>query len=370
MIIGILRENQDNRVSLVPQDVKNLIQKGFKVFVESNSGLNAGFSDEEYLKAGAEVKEKSEVLQADIILSINRFQGIPKKGSICIGMYNPFDIDFIKFLLENELNYIALELIPRISRAQSMDVLSSMATIAGYKAVILAANYGIKMFPLLMTAAGTITPAKVLVIGAGVAGLQAIATSKRLGAQVYAFDPRPTTKEQIKSVGGNYIDFQIQEFEDKSGYAKEVSEDILQKEREILIPYVSDSDIIITTAAIPGKKAPILITKPMVDQMKIGSVIVDLAIFAGGNCELTQPDQIINYHNKTIIGIKSLPSLLPFDASKLYSKNIYNLIVHLSKNTNQIQPNFEDEIDKNVVVIFNNKIVNEKINQLINSKKD
>ncbi|MFN4220584.1 MAG: NAD(P)(+) transhydrogenase (Re/Si-specific) subunit alpha, partial [bacterium] len=240
-----------------------------------------------------------------------------------------------------------------------------MATIAGYKAVILAANYSIKMFPLLMTAAGTVTPAKILVIGAGVAGLQAIATSKRLGANVYAFDPRPATKEQIKSVGATPIEFSIPEIEEESGYAKEISQELLQKEQEIILPYVLDSDIIITSAAVPGKKAPLLITQEMVDKMKNGSVIVDLVANSGGNCQLTKPDQIITYNSKIIIGLTNLPSLVPLDASKLYSRNVYNLIIHLSKNTNKITPNFDDEIDKNIFAVFEGKVLNPRIKQLI-----
>lgn len=369
MKIGVLKEINDNRVSLIPQDAKSLIDKGFEVIVEEDAGQKAGFDNQDYLKVGVNLKSRQEVLQSDIILAINKFHETPKKNSFYIGMSNPYDLQWVKFLLENQINYIALELIPRISRAQSMDVLSSMATVAGYKAIILASNYSIKMFPLLMTAAGTITPAKVLIIGAGVAGLQAIATSKRLGANVYAFDPRPVTKEQIKSVGGNPIEFSIPEIEEKSGYAKEISEELLQKEREIIFPYLVDSDIVVTSASVPGKKAPLLITKQMVDKMKNGSVIVDMVASSGGNCELTKPDQIISYNSKTIIGLTNLASLMPFDASKLYSRNIYNLIIHLSKNSNEIKPNFDDEIDKNIFVIFEGKIVIPRIKELIESQE-
>ncbi|MFN3995324.1 MAG: NAD(P) transhydrogenase subunit alpha [bacterium] len=365
MLIGVLKEINDNRVSLVPQDVKNLTEKGFKVVIEEDAGKKAGFDNQDYINSGADIKSRKEVLQADIILSINRFPEILKSNSFYIGMSDPYDEQWIKNFVENRINYIALELIPRISRAQSMDVLSSMATIAGYKAVILAANYSIKMFPLLMTAAGTVTPAKILVIGAGVAGLQAIATSKRLGANVYAFDPRPATKEQIKSVGATPIEFSIPEIEEESGYAKEISQELLQKEQEIILPYVLDSDIIITSAAVPGKKAPLLITQEMVDKMKNGSVIVDLVANSGGNCQLTKPDQIITYNSKIIIGLTNLPSLVPFDASKLYSRNIYNLIIHLSKNTNKITPNFDDEIDKNIFAVFEGQLLNPRIKQLI-----
>lgn len=362
MIIGVLKEKNDNRVSLVPQEVKGFVGKGFKVIIEESAGINAGFTNQDYLEAGAEIKNREEVLKSDIILAINRFDEIFDVNGWIVGLYNPFDVDFIKKLMTSNINYIGLELIPRISRAQSMDILSSMATVAGYKAVLLGASYSIKMFPLLMTAGGTITPAKVLVIGAGVAGLQAIATAKRLGANVWGFDPRPATKDQIKSVGGNYIEFSISDFEDKSGYAKEATEEIIKKEREILYPYVKDSDVIISTAAVMGKKPPILITKDMVENMKTGAVIVDLVV---GNCELTQKNQIINYHNKTIIGYSNLPSLVPFDASKLYSRNVFNLLVHLLKNSDKISPDLNDEIDKNVIVIFNKQIINENIRKLV-----
>lgn len=374
MIIGVLKEKEDNRVSLVPGDVKNLVQKGFSVCVEKEAGLKAGFKDEDYANSGAHIKNRQEVLKSDLILAINRFDEMYSlnQGSIVVGLYNPYDLEFVKDFIERTkglVNCISLELVPRISRAQSMDVLSSMATIAGYKAVILAADHSVKMFPLLMTAAGTITPARVLVIGAGVAGLQAMATSRRLGANVWGFDPRPATKEQIKSVGANYIEFQIQDFEDKSGYAKEADDQIIQKEIEILFPHVIQSDIVITTASVPGKKAPTLITKEMVEKMKIGSVIVDLVAASGGNCELTQKDKIVNFDNKIIIGYSNLPSIVPHDASKMYSRNIYNLISHLLKNTNKITPDFQDEIDRNIFLVYGGQVINEKIKGMIQQWK-
>ncbi|MCS7164939.1 MAG: NAD(P) transhydrogenase subunit alpha [Candidatus Calescibacterium sp.] len=374
MIIGVLREEQDNRVSLIPNDVKNLSQKGFSIWIEKEAGIKAGFNDEDYIQAGAQIKDRQEVINADIILAINRFNEMYnlKQGAFIIGLYNPYDLEFTKNFIDRTqgtVNCISLELVPRISRAQSIDVLSSMATMAGYKAVILAAHYSSKIFPLLMTAAGTITPAKVLVIGAGVAGLQAIATSKRLGANVWGFDPRPATKDQIKSVGGNYIEFQIQDFEDKSGYAKQADHNIIQKEIEVLFPYVVQSDIVITTASVPGKKAPILITREMVEKMRIGSVIVDMVAASGGNCELTQKDKIVNFDNKIIIGYSNLPSMVPHDSSKMYSRNIYNLISHLSRNTNRITPDFQDEIDRNIFLVYSREIINEKIKGMMQEWK-
>jgi len=370
IIIGIPKEKYSNetRVSLVPKDVKAL-SSDFEVYVEKDAGINCGYSNEDYINSGAKVVDN--VYQyCNFIFKVrkplNGELNLIKPNSYIVGFLEPFNsFDLIRYFLENNITSFSIELIPRISRAQNMDALSSMSTIAGYKAVLLAANYSIKMFPLLMTAAGTITPAKVLVIGAGVAGLQAIAISKKLGAIVDAFDPRPATKDQIKSVGGNYIEFSLENFEDKSGYAKEVDEAIIIKEREILKPYVINADAIISSAIIPGKKAPILITKDMLDQMKLGSVIVDLAAISGGNCELTKPDQIISYNNKTIIGYTNLPALLPLDASNLYSRNLLNLFKHLTKKSNEIKLDFNDEIDKEITLTYNKEIINPKLKSLL-----
>ena len=370
IIIGIAKEKYPNetRVSLVPKDVKAL-SSDFEVYVEKDAGINCGYSNEDYINSGAKVVDN--VYQyCNFIFKVrkplNEELNLIKPNSYIVGFLEPFNsFDLISYFLENNITSFSIELIPRISRAQNMDALSSMSTIAGYKAVLLAANYSIKMFPLLMTAAGTITPAKVLVIGAGVAGLQAIAISKKLGAIVDAFDPRPATKDQIKSVGGNYIEFSLENFEDKSGYAKEVDETIIIKEREILKPYVINADVIISSAMIPGKKAPILITKDMLDQMKLGSVIVDLAAISGGNCELTKPDQIISYNNKTIIGYTNLPALLPLDASNLYSRNLLNLFKHLTKKSNEIKLDFNDEIDKEITLTYNKEIINPKLKSLL-----
>ena len=370
IIIGIPKEKYPNetRVSLVPKDVKAL-SSDFEVYVEKDAGINCGYSNEDYINSGAKVVDN--VYQyCNFIFKVrkplNEELNLIKPNSYIVSFLEPFNsFDLISYFLENNITSFSIELIPRISRAQNMDALSSMSTIAGYKAVLLAANYSIKMFPLLMTAAGTITPAKVLVIGAGVAGLQAIAISKKLGAIVDAFDPRPATKDQIKSVGGNYIEFSLENFEDKSGYAKEVDEDIIIKEREILKPYVINADVIISSAMIPGKKAPILITKDIVDQMKLGSVIVDLAAISGGNCELTKPDEIISYNNKTIIGYTNLPALLPLDASNLYSRNLLNLFKHLTKKSNEIKLDFNDEIDKEITLTYNKEIINPKLKSLL-----
>ncbi len=373
IIIGVPKERHLNetRVALVPKDVKTL-SSDFEVYIEKDAGINCGYSNDDYINSGAKIVENI-YNYSNFIFKVRKplkeELNLIKPNSFIVGFLEPFNSsDLINYFLENEITSFSVELIPRISRAQSMDALSSMSTIAGYKAVLLAANYSIKMFPLLMTAAGTITPAKVLVIGAGVAGLQAIAIAKKLGAIVDAFDPRPATKDQIKSVGGNYIEFSIENFEDKSGYAKEVEDSIILKEREILKPYVINADVIITTAMIPGKKAPILITKDMLDQMKLGSVIIDLAASSGGNCELTQPDQVINYNNKTIVGYTNLPALLPLDASNLYSRNLLNLFKQLTKKSKEIKLDFNDEIDKEITLTYQKQIINPKLKELISSK--
>ncbi len=373
IIIGIPKEKylNETRVALVPKDVKTL-SADFEVYVEKDAGINCGYSNEDYINSGAKIVDNV-YNYCNFIFKVRKLLkeelNLIKPNSYIVGFLEPFNSnDLINYFLENDITSFSVELIPRISRAQNMDALSSMSTIAGYKAVLLAANYSIKMFPLLMTAAGTITPAKVLVIGAGVAGLQAIAISKKLGAIVDAFDPRPATKDQIKSVGGNYIEFSIENFEDKSGYAKEVDESIILKEREILKPYVVNSDVIITTAMIPGKKAPILITKDMVDQMKLGSVIVDLAAVSGGNCELTKTDEVFIYNNKTIIGYTNLPALMPLDASNLYSRNLLNLFKHLTKKSKEVKLDFNDEIEKEIILTYKKQIINPKLKELLTKK--
>ncbi len=373
IIIGIPKEKHLNetRVALVPKDVKTL-SADFEVYVEKDAGINCGYSNEDYINSGAKIVDNV-YNYCNFIFKVRKplkeELNLIKPNSYIVGFLEPFNSnDLINYFLENDITSFSVELIPRISRAQNMDALSSMSTIAGYKAVLLAANYSIKMFPLLMTAAGTITPAKVLVIGAGVAGLQAIAISKKLGAIIDAFDPRPATKDQIKSVGGNYIEFSIENFEDKSGYAKEVDESIILKEREILKPYVVNSDVIITTAMIPGKKAPILITKDMVDQMKLGSVIVDLAAVSGGNCELTKTDEVFIYNNKTIIGYTNLPALIPLDASNLYSRNLFNLFKHLTKKSKEVKLDFNDEIEKEITLTYKKQVINPKLKELLTKK--
>ena len=343
MIIGIPSETKprENRVAMVPDNVLAMIKKGAKVLLESGAGMRAGYRDGDYEIAGAElVNNRRDVFdRSDIILQVQSFGANQESGAIdlerlkgdhlVIGMMDPLaNPSAIQTFSASGASALALELVPRISRAQSMDVLSSMATLAGYKSVLLAAAAAPRMFPLLMTAAGTLSPARVLVMGAGVAGLQACATAKRLGGIVEAYDVRPAAQEQIISVGAKPIDLDLDTgtSEGSGGYAKDQSEEFLERQRDLMTAVIAEQDVIITTAAVPGAKSPILVTKEMVKAMKAGSVIVDLAAERGGNCELTQSGKTINTNDITIIGPENIPSSLAFHASQMYGKNIETLL--------------------------------------------
>jgi len=351
MIFGILKENnEENRVSLLPEGIEALIQLGQQALVETKAGERAFASDEEYVKAGAKVVSRAEIFsQAEVICKI----GHPtkeeidqiKESSILVGVFQPlYNPQLMKTLAEKKLTVFSLDTIPRITRAQSMDVLSSQSTVAGYKAVIMAAHYHTRFFPMLTTAAGTITPAKTLVLGAGVAGLQAIATARRLGCIVEAFDTRPEVKEQVNSLGAKFVEVEgARDASSAGGYAVEQTEEYKQRQREAIHKSAVKSDVIITTALIPGKPAPLLITEEMVKGMKPGSVIVDLAAVAGGNCQLTEPGQTIVAHNVTIIGHTNLPSTMPMDASRMYGKNLITFVKNMIKD-GKLELNFEDEI--------------------------
>ncbi len=366
MIIGVPKESYPNesRVALVPAHVSGLIKSGFSILIESGAGQNAGFNDDLYRLKGADITADRKELfsKSDIILMVRAGGSNPIEGindikivdnnTTIIGLMNPYQMeDFKTILFEKKLNVFALEKIPRISRAQSMDVLSSMASILGYKAAVMAADRLHKIFPMMMTAAGTITPAKVLVIGAGVAGLQAIATSHRLGALVTGYDIRPAVKEQVESLGAKFLelDLQTQESEDKSGYAKEMDKEFYDKQRELLAASIKISDVVITTALIPGKKAPILITEDMVKNMSPGSIIIDLAAEGGGNCELTEPGVIKDINRVQIIGTTNLTSEVANHASQLYSKNITNFLNLILKD-GKININMEDEVIEKTMI--------------------
>lgn len=330
MIVGVLKEvSPETRVSLLAEGASQLIKKNNKVWIESGAGLNAFCSDDDYLAAGAEIKSASDIASAaDIILSIHPPTVDIRKGAVLIGMYQArFETARIKNWVEKGLVVYSMELLPRTTRAQSMDVLSSQANIAGYKAVISAANMYGRYLPMFMTAAGSIAPAKVLVLGAGVAGLQAIATAKRLGSIVEVFDTRPAVKEEVMSLGAKFIE--VPGYADPSaagGYAVEQSDEYKKNQQLKIAESVAKSDIVITTAQIPGRKAPILITEEMLATMRRGSVIVDLAASTGGNTPLTKDREVVKHNGVVIIGDSNLPATMPSDASKLYGKNILNFI--------------------------------------------
>ena len=374
MIIGILKETTKNefRVSANVETVKKLIMLNHQVIIEKDSGLNSSITDEEYINAGAKVKNSSKEIfdESNLILKVNPLSeeelNTIKNNTICISFFQIKDqINNIDLYLNKNLTLLSMSHIPRTTLAQKMDALSSQSNIAGYKAVIIGSNHIQTYMPLLMTAAGTIQPAKVLILGAGVAGLSAIATAKRLGAQVFAFDVRAVVKEQVESLGAKFIEVETDTDEGtgEGGYAKEVSEDYKKKQGELLEQEITKMDLVITTALIPERPAPILITKKMVENMKHGSTIMDLAASNGGNCEFTKADEIINHNGVIIDGYCNLPSTMAFHASQLYAKNIYNLIEHIYQEENL---NFEEEITQGSTLIHNGKIMNDLMKKMTN----
>jgi H+-translocating NAD(P) transhydrogenase subunit alpha len=380
MIVAVPRENHpgERRVALVPASVPPLVKAGMEILVETGAGQAAGYLDQQYVDKGAKIAAtRSEVFAADVLLQVRAAGANPKAGAadlpnyrtgqVVIGLCDPLgEPKEAAQVAAKGVTLFSLELLPRITRAQSMDVLSSQATIAGYKAVLLAAEALPKIFPMLITAAGTLSAAKVFVIGAGVAGLQAIATARRLGASVSAYDVRPAVKEQVQSLGGKFVEVVIDASasETKGGYAQEMGEEFYRKQRELMMKVVAEQDAVITTAAIPGKKSPILITAEMVAKMAPGSVIVDLAAERGGNCELTKADQCVVEHGVTILGPTNLASEAPFHASQMYAKNITTFLLNLVKDK-QVQINLEDEIIRDTLIARDGQVVNERIKQLL-----
>jgi len=364
MKVAVLKElsKEEKRVALIPAHVSALAKAGLEIFVESNAGEKAGFSDSDYKEAGAKI---GNVKEANIFLKVS----VPteedltkiKEGSTLISQLDPyFNTELLEKFNEKKLISFALEFIPRITRAQSMDVLSSMASIAGYKAVLAAAHELPMYFPMLMTAAGTIMPAKVFILGAGVAGLQAIATAKRLGAQVEAYDIRPVVKEQVESLGAKFVEFEVESAEGSGGYAKEQSEDAIKKQQELMTKKISEMDVVITTALIPGRKAPVLLSENMIRGMKKGSVIVDLATEKGGNVESSEKDQIVEKHGVKIIGYSDYPSRTAKHASQLFSKNISTFLLNMSKE-GAFKVDMEDEIVAGSLITRDGETVNEKL---------
>ena len=380
MIIAVPKEvlQGENRVAVVPDVAVKLIKDGYEVHVEKNAGLNAGFTDEKYLTAGAKIVTDVRQLytDADIVLKVQRPIVHPalnvheldlfKEGTLLVTFLYPLHYpQLAKQCAEKGINVISMDAIPRTTLAQKMDALSSQANIAGYKSVILSANSLGKIFPLLMTAAGTISPAKVVIMGAGVAGLQALGTAKRLGAVVEVSDIRPAVKEEVQSLGGKFIEVQTDEnMQDAGGYAKEASEEFLKKQKELIFKHITEADIVITTALVPGKKAPVLVTEEMVKNMRPGSVILDMAVEFGGNCELSENGKIVKKYDVTIIGEPNLPSLVPTHASEVYSKNILALLLHIGKQ-GKVELNLEDEITKGALITFNKEVINARTKELL-----
>ena len=379
MIIGVPSETypSERRVALAPGAIPALVKKGLQVIVQSGAGLAAQFPDEAYKEKSAKiVSSRDEVFTiADVVVQVRTLGANPdagrddlrlmRKGQIVLGLAEPLSAaEQIKALASTGIALFGMELIPRITRAQSMDVLSSQATIAGYKAVLLAAESLPRMFPMLMTAAGTVTAAKVLIIGAGVAGLQAIATARRLGGVVQAYDVRPEVKEQIQSLGGKFVELEIDASQTagSGGYAKAMGEEFYRKQQELLGKVVAASNVVITTAAVPGKRAPILVTKEMVQGMAPGSVVVDLAAERGGNCELTQAGETIQVGNVSVLGPLNLPSTVPYHASEMFGKNVANFLLNMVKD-GKVEIDLEDEITRETLIARDGEVVQPRVRE-------
>ncbi len=379
MIIGVPRETfpGERRVALVPPVVPSLTKAGFEVAVEAGAGVSAGFLDQDYAAKGARILGgRAEVFRsADVVAQVLCYgsndrtgkDDVPllRQGQFLVGFLRPLGaIETLRDIASRGVASFSVELMPRITRAQSMDALSSMATIAGYKAVLLAADSLPKLCPMLTTAAGTVTPARILIIGAGVAGLQAIATARRLGAVASAYDVRPAVKEQVQSLGGRFVELPLEarDAQDARGYATAQDETFYRRQRELLGRVVAESDVVITTAVVPGKTAPVLVTEDMVRAMAPGSVIVDLAAERGGNCELTEAGRTVVKHHVTILGEINLASAVPYHASQMYAKNVATFLVHLFKG-GKPELNLEDEITRETLVTRSGDIVHARVRE-------
>lgn len=373
MTIGILKEMPgENRVVMLPESVATLVKMNVTVLVESGAGISAFASDKEYEDAGARIETKAKVInEAQLILKIQPPSavetGMMKEGQVVMAALNPyFNGDLLHELASKKITSFSMDVVPRTTRAQAMDILSSMATVAGYKAVLTAANTLPKFFPMFMTAAGTIKPANMLILGAGVAGLQAIATSRKLGAVVYVFDVRAAVKEEVVGLGGKFVDVEGAT-DDKSagGYAVEQTDEFKQRQAKAIHDQAVKSDVIICTAQIPGRQAPLLIKKETVEAMKPGSVIIDLAASTGGNCELTKNDETIVHNGIKIIGNSQLPTDMPTDASRMYGKNMINFLKLIITKEGDMNLNWEDDIVKGTAVTHNGEIIHERIKSVI-----
>jgi len=379
VIIGVPKESYpgERRVALVPLVVPNLAKAGFEVAIESGAGVEAGYPDSLYLEKGAKIlPDRAAVFaSADLVVQVlcygsNDLTGkadlpLLRRGQTLIGFLRPLgSAEIIQEIAGTGVTSFSVELMPRTTRAQSMDALSSMGTICGYKAVLLAADTLPRIFPMLTTAAGTITPARVLIIGAGVAGLQAIATARRLGAVVSAYDLRPAAKEQVQSLGGRFVELPIEakDAQDARGYGTAQDESFYARQRELLGRVIAESDVVISTAVVPGKKAPVLVTAEMVKGMAPGSVIFDLAAERGGNCELTQSGKTVIAHGVTIIGRINLATEVPYHASQMYARNVTAFLLHLAKD-GKLQLNLQDEITRETLVTRDGEIVNQRVRE-------
>lgn len=373
MKIAVVKETKvpERRVALSPDVVKSLIKGGFQCSIESGAGESSGFYDSVYEQAGAEIyPDKASLLkQADILLKVNAPTVeevlLLREGSVIISFLYAYTVpDIVDACLQKKISAFAMDAVPRISRAQKMDALSSQANLGGYKAVMLGANALGKIFPLMMTAAGTITPARVLIFGAGVAGLQAVATARRLGAVVEVTDVRPETKEQVESLGGRFLEVKGEGVKTEGGYTREVSADYLQKQKEMVSKHVADADLVITTALVIGKKAPMLVPEEMVKSMKPGSVIVDMAVESGGNCALSEFNKTVVKYGVTIIGEANLPAMVPVNASELYAKNISTLLLHLATKEG-FKWEMDEEITKGSLITHQGDLVHEFTKEIL-----
>lgn len=376
MKIGIIKEvlPEETRVAAVPETVAKMIKNGMEVLVESGAGNRSAISDSDFTKAGAKIEANSSTLlnEADVLLKVQRPLNdealrLKDHSTLIAPLYPLQNPDLIKVLESKKITAFSLDLLPRIARAQSMDILSSMSSIAGYKSVIMAADHLAKLFPMMTTAAGTIPPAKVMVIGAGVAGLQAIATARRLGGVVIAFDTRPIVGEQVKSLGADFVSLETShdQAQDKQGYAKEQSVEFYQHEQNIIQQYIATADVVITTALIPGKRAPVLITESMVKMMQPGAVIVDLAVEQQGNCELSEPGKIVSKHGVTIIGILNMPGTVAMHASQLYAKNVFSFLNYIAPQLKNGEFDMSDDIIKGALITRNGEIMHPQVKQIL-----
>lgn len=381
MIVGVVKETYagERRVALTPAVLPSLAKAQLEILIEQGAGAEAGFPDEEYQSKGAKIAvSRAQVFaSADIICQVRTLGANPQSGRTDLELMRPGQVivghaeplthaEPTQALADEGVLTFAMELMPRISRAQSMDVLSSQATITGYKAVVLGADHLPKMFPMMMTAAGTLAPVKAFIIGAGVAGLQAIATSKKLGAVVTAYDIRPAVKQEVESVGGKFLEIELEAAgaQDKGGYAKAMDDVFISKQQEMMSQAVADSDLVISTAAVPGKKSPVLVTAEMVQRMAPGSVIVDLAAERGGNCELTKADEVVDVNGVTILGPTNLPATVPYDASLMYARNIASFLLHLVED-GELNLNMEDEIIEQTLLTQDGQIVQRRVREIL-----